>query len=166
MKIQNISQKIFRTNTTEKIKKDNNHSNPFGLNFKGNIISADVFASGKSIPSFKGIQLAAEIAGKCKLAMRNTRDSISGWTSIANTRFGKRLNAVKDFGIAIREKAGDVLKYLNTKSLYFNIGIKNKENIFAISKTQKPKPVLAGKTVEALEPMFEAGIAKELAAAA
>jgi hypothetical protein len=100
MEIKNISQKIFRTSPS---KTENNHSNPFGVNFKGNIINADVFDSSekKSNISFKGAEIATKVANKGKLWTSAMVGSINN----ASEAMSKLLNPVKDFGRTIKENA-------------------------------------------------------------
>lgn len=99
MEIKSISQKIFRTSPS---KTEGNHSNPFGVNFKGNIIQADVFdKSEKSGISFKGAEIAAKVANKGKL----WSSAIVGSINNANEAMRKILNPVASFGRTIKENA-------------------------------------------------------------
>lgn len=106
MEIKSISQKIFRTspNKTESNhnKVDNNHTNPFGVNFKGNIIQADVFdKSEKSGISFKGAEIAAKVANKGKI----WTSAVVGSINNANEAMRRILNPVASFGRTIKQNA-------------------------------------------------------------
>lgn len=110
MEIKSISQKIFRTspNKTENNhnKVDSNHTNPFGVNFKGNIIQADVFdKSEKSSISFKGAEIAAKVANKGKIW---SSAMVGALNMNINEAMSKMLNPVKSFGRKVKENALNV----------------------------------------------------------
>lgn len=49
LSISNISKNIFRTGQNSAPSKvEGNHTNPFGVSFKGNVLTADVFATSKN----------------------------------------------------------------------------------------------------------------------
>lgn len=103
MEIKSISQKIFRTSPNKcENKSESNHTNPFGVNFKGNIIQADVFdKSDNAGISFKGAEIAAKVANKGKL----WSSAIVGSINNANEAMRKILNPVASFGRTIKENA-------------------------------------------------------------
>lgn len=87
MEIKSISQKIFRTssNRTE----SNNHTNPFGVSFKGNIINADVFEEkSPNENQNKGKMFVSTLVGSMNSAMGV---------------MGRRLNSVVSFGMRMKE---------------------------------------------------------------
>jgi len=93
MEIKNISQRIFRsTAKTAENKSEScaNHTNPFGVNFKGNLIKADVFVKPAEN---KGKMWASAIVG----SMNSINESIS-----------RRLDSVVDFGNRIKANACDL----------------------------------------------------------
>lgn len=170
MEIKSISQKIFGTNIKKQSENNANHTNPFGVSFNGNIISADVFESsqGKSEVTFKGAELAARAAGRCKMTVSNAIGSISAWaTSIRKTlnteiNFGIRLDGLRDFGRSVREGAGKAWNYITTTNLVINIDTaKRAKNIFAV-KMDRENPYL-GNSVEALSSSLKEAIAERAA---
>lgn len=92
MEIKSISSKIFKTNANKIEKSENrsNHTNPFGVSFKGNIINADVFEenSGLTERQNRGKMLVSTLVG----SINSINSSIS-----------KRLNSVVNFGRRIGE---------------------------------------------------------------
>lgn len=91
--ISSISGKLFKTNANKVEKSENrsNHTNPFGVSFKGNIINADVFEeknSGLTERQNRGKMLVSTLVGSI--------NSI-------NSSIGRRLNSVVNFGRRIGE---------------------------------------------------------------
>lgn len=90
--ISSISGKLFKTNANKIEKSENrsNHTNPFGVSFKGNIINADVFEenSGLTERQNRGKMLVSTLVG----SINSINSSIS-----------KRLNSVVNFGRRIKE---------------------------------------------------------------
>lgn len=129
MEIKSISQKIFRTSPS-KVENNGSHTNPFGVNFKGNMISADVFESSEKQNvaqniSFKGAEIAAKAMNKIKASA--FVGSLGDMASAVSARF----NSVVDFGRRIKQKAGDICKYLNETNLRINIDlVENKTKDF------------------------------------
>lgn len=100
MEVKSISKNFFRikSQAAEKIENNTNHSNPFGVNFKGNIINADVFeSSDKSDVSFTGT-IADKVARKGKM----WSSAIVGSINSLNEKMGSMLNPVREFGKAIK----------------------------------------------------------------
>jgi hypothetical protein len=85
MEIKSISQKIFRTNL-ESVENKSNHTNPFGVNFKGKMIKMDAL---KDADVF-------ESAAKSKL-------SASTFVGSIGSAISHRLNSVVDFGKKLGE---------------------------------------------------------------
>lgn len=170
MEIKSISQKIFGTNIKKESENNANHTNPFGVSFNGNIISADVFESSQSKPeiTFKGAELAARAAGRCKMTMSNAIGSINKFMSAVSDRlnqkvdFGIRLDGLREFGRSVREGAGKAWNYLTTTNLVINIDTaKRTKNIFAM-KMDRENPYL-GNPVESLRSNLKKAIAERAA---
>jgi hypothetical protein len=90
MEIKNISARIFRT-SLNKTGNNSNHTNPFGVSFKGNIINADVFEeknSGLTERENKGKMLVSTLVGSI---------------NAIHSSIGRRLNSVVSFGRRIKE---------------------------------------------------------------
>lgn len=109
MEIKSIHQKIFRE--LPKKAQDNNHSNPFGVNFKGNMISADVFESATKSNAVGSVVNKAANAGKM------VKSAIVGSLGDVSTAISTRLNKVVDFGKRVGETASKAWNYLNTKNV-------------------------------------------------
>lgn len=90
MEIKSISQKIFRT-SSNKTENGSNHTNPFGVSFKGNIINADVFEEKNTSLKEK------ENRGKILVS------TLVGSINSINSAISRRLNSVISFGARIKE---------------------------------------------------------------
>lgn len=88
MEIRSISQKIFRTNSNN-VKQNENQTNPFGVNFKGNMITADVFEKKE----------VTENQNRGKIFVSTLVGSINA----VNSAVSRRLNSVVSFGRRLRE---------------------------------------------------------------
>lgn len=161
MEIKSISQKIFRTSPS-KVENNGSHTNPFGVNFKGNMISADVFESSEKQNAaqnvaFKGAEMAVKAMNKIKASA--FVGSLGDMASAVSARF----NSVVDFGRRIKQKAGDICKYLNETKLTINIGLaENKtKDLFRMDFWSPEYSVgaLKKRSVSDLEAMFEEAIA-------
>lgn len=91
MEIKSISSKIFRAapRATEQ-----NHTNPFGVSFKGNMVTADVFKS--TTP-----KLAEKVSNKGRMVVSAIVGSMNDFSSAMSAR----LNSVVSFGRRIKENA-------------------------------------------------------------
>lgn len=88
MEIKSISQKIFKT-SSNRTENNSNHTNPFGVSFKGNIINADVFEEkSPNENQNKGKMFVSTLVGSMNSAMGV---------------MGRRLNSVISFGMRIKE---------------------------------------------------------------
>lgn len=98
MKIGAISQRIFKEKTNEA---ENNslHTNPFGVNFKGNMISADVFDKKNSESNENQTKMF--------------KSAIVGSISSFNSALSRRLNSVVSFGRRIKETTVDLWAQAN-----------------------------------------------------
>lgn len=90
MEIKSISEKIFRT-SSNKTENNSNHTNPFGVSFKGNIINADVFEDKNSN--------LTENQNKGKMLV----STLVGSMNSIHSAIGRRLNSVLSFGRRIKE---------------------------------------------------------------
>lgn len=112
MEIKSISEKIFKTASRKAESNNNSHSNPFGVNFKGNIISADVFeTSEKQNITFKGAELAAKAGAKCKMLKSAFVGSIGEMSSALKTRFNNVLDRITSSRIG--QSISGACDYLN-----------------------------------------------------
>ncbi len=153
MEIKSISKKIFKT--PKKIAENkSNQTNPFGVSFKGNIISADVFeTTEKQNIAFRGVQLTAKVGSKCKMLAAALTGSIGDMSKAISTR----LNSVVDFGRRIKGKFVEAIQYLNTTRLAINIGASDAP--LGVRLSLKKKENLNNLSVQDLSNMF----AKEVA---
>lgn len=105
MNIGSISQKIFRSKTNEA--ENNSHqTNPFGVNFKGSIINADVFETKK-----------AELS-ETESKNRFLDSAFVGSINSFNTAMAQRLNSVVSFG----RKSRDTITNWWAKANEINVG--------------------------------------------
>lgn len=117
MEIKSISQKIFKTSPS-KIETNSNHTNPFGVNFKGNMISADVFESNeKSKVSFTGNNLIQNAAKKGRM----WTSAIVGSMNNVNQAISSRLNRIVDCGRKMTDGVKKAWNYLNTTNLQITL---------------------------------------------
>lgn len=123
MEIKSISQKIFRT-APGKI--ESNQTNPFGVNFKGNIINADVFQPVK-------INLVEKAANKSKMLT----SAIVGSINDVNQAIKSRLDSVMAVGRRIKEKSVAAWKFLNEAKLSINFSERVENSIKFIWPNQQ-----------------------------
>lgn len=120
MEIKSISKKIFRT-TPNKIESNSAQTNPFGVNFKGNMISADVFET--TAKSNAALNLVEKVSNRSKMVI----STIVGSINSVNQNISSRLNSVVSFGRRIKENAANICKYLNETKLVVNIDLSEKQ---------------------------------------
>lgn len=112
MQIKNISN-VFRASKNVESNSNRqdatNHTNPFGVNFKGNIINADVFDSSEKQERVNGVNKFVD-------AVRV--GSVNAFSSISN-----RLNSVVAFGRRIRENTTELWNKAN--SIEITLGMPN-----------------------------------------
>ena len=105
MEIKSISKNFFKT-LPSKIEKDCNnhcnHTNPFGVNFKGNMITADVFVKAKS-----GIieNVSEKVSNKSKMLT----STIVGSLNAFNQSMSTRLNSIVSYGKRLGAEVSEVL---------------------------------------------------------
>lgn len=106
MEIKSISSKIFRAapRATEQ-----NHTNPFGVSFKGNMVTADVFTS--TTP-----KLAEKVSNKGRMVV----SAIVGSMNDFNSAMSARLNSVVSFGRRIKENATILWDKANNIEIHFD----------------------------------------------
>ncbi len=95
--IAKITPNIFKPQSTEN--KQSAHSNPFGINFKGNVLAADVFESSKPKETVSSTNPFAQASEKSKLFA----SAIVGGINSFNNAFKSRMNAIVSFGRQIKE---------------------------------------------------------------
>lgn len=132
MEIKSISQKIFRTSPNRINNSDSAHSNPFGVNFKGNIISADVFETTAAKTG-----LAEKVSNRGKMVV----SAIVGSINDVNQAICKRLDSVVGMGRKIRENVelgvsnvrenmSKAWGYINSTNLFVTMGLKNNDVLY------------------------------------
>lgn len=153
MEIKSISNRIFQP-AKNKVENNSSQTNPFGVNFKGKMITADVFEPAAS-------KLSEKVANKGKLLT----SAIVGSINDVNEAIGRRLNSVVEFGRRIRENTSrfaqntknnisEAWSYLNDTKLVMNIG--NSEPLLSLKRVNNSwnKEMLRQKNVSELEEMF------------
>lgn len=137
MEIRSISQKIFKSGQNSKVENNSRQTNPFGVNFQGNIIKADVFERSEA-------KLGQKIAQKGKMLS----SAIVGSINSVNKAISQRLDSVVRVGKNLRQnvlKAGERVSSLwaQAKSIEISLGmpkmrdlalIPNEYNITRLSK--------------------------------
>lgn len=156
MQIKSISEKIFRT-SPNKIESNSNQTNPFGVNFKGKMINADVFETAK--PS-----LVANLSEKVSNRSKMITSAIVGSIGDVNQAISRRLDSIVSFGKRMGEKAGNLWAKLNDTKLVINIG--NNEDLFRLNLPEPKYRISNLKKLEIsdLGSMFEEAVAAREAA--
>lgn len=95
--IAKVTPNIFKTQSSDQ--KQSNHSNPFGINFKGNVLAADVFESSQAKEKSPVNNPFAGTSEKSKLFA----SAIVGNINSFNNAFKSRLNAIISFGKQVKE---------------------------------------------------------------
>lgn len=142
LSISSISKNIFRTDS-KKIEKSNqancNQTNPFGVSFKGKMITADVFEKARSESNIK---LTEKIANRSKLLSSAVVGSINNFAS----NISARLNSVASFGRRIKNNISNFWNTAKNTNITFdmlNIDVKDlvKLHIPASRESLAQKPV-------------------------
>lgn len=150
MQIKSISEKIFKS-TPNKIESNCNQTNPFGVNFKGKMINADVFETAK--PS-----LVANLSEKVSNRSKMITSAIVGSIGDVNQAISRRLNSVVDFGTRLKQNANTVWNNINTtleKSLAITIGDAESFLKLRLLGNEYGKHSLKGQELPKLGSMFE-----------
>ena len=101
MEIKSISKNFFKTSTSRienNSTNNSNHTNPFGVNFKGNIITADVFVRANS-------GLVEKVSNKSKMLT----SAIVGSLNAFNQSMSTRLNSIVSYGKRLGTEVSQVL---------------------------------------------------------
>lgn len=150
MEIKSISQKIFRT-APNKIDNNGSHTNPFGVNFKGNMITADVFET-----AAKKVNLIERVSNKSKMHS----SAIVGSINDVNQAIKSRIDSVMAIGNRIKEKSVEAWKYLNETKISFSLGkIENSIKLILPERTLSKKSLLKMDPESQIEDMFRLAIA-------
>lgn len=119
MEIKSISKKIFRAETN-KIANNASHTNPFGVNFQGQMIKADVFeteAKSNVVANAVG-NLAGRVSNRGKMLVSAIVGSMGDVTAGISTRLDK----VVDFGNRMKNGAANLWKQMNETKIEIKIG--------------------------------------------
>jgi hypothetical protein len=107
MQIKNISNVFKSTKNIEQSENRSNHTNPFGVSFKGNMINADVFQSSESEGSTNRVN---------KFVDSIRVGSMSAFSSISN-----RFNSVVSFGQRIKSDVSNLWTQANNIEITLGI---------------------------------------------
>lgn len=112
LSINGISKNFFKTSTQKTEKTENsNHTNPFGVSFKGNVLTADVFDKKEET------NLIERAKNKSKMVMSAAVGSINNFGSA----IGARLNSVVSFGNRIKENVAGAWQQANNIEIAFDM---------------------------------------------
>lgn len=92
----NITKNIFRTKNVEKTQRAS--TNPFGVSFKGNVLTSDVFKT-------QNPSIAARVSNRSKLFT----SAIVGSINNVNSSISQRLNSIVSFGNRIKQNTLETL---------------------------------------------------------
>lgn len=145
MEIKSISQKIFRSAPE---KTQSNHTNPFGVNFKGNMINADVFEV-----SSRGVGKIAETAGKISGKINKLRDAMN--IGSINSYLNNRLNSVVDFGKRIKNSAVNTWNNINETMLRLGVNKEDNKLKFSFSINNYTKNHMKKKPLADVSSVYE-----------
>lgn len=134
MEVKSISQKIFKSPL--KNQEDScNHTNPFGVNFKGNIISADVFeTANESKLSFKGAKLVAKATEKGRLVKSTIVGSLGDVSAAISKRLDSVGKTINEFGTRMRDQITSSTVYRKVAGAWDYLNTTNAKAVFSLSK--------------------------------
>lgn len=112
MEIKSISQKIFGT-APATIEGSANHTNPFGVNFKGNMIMADVFSS--------ATEKSQSFTGKVNKLVDAVRVGSMNAFSDISTRFNSAVSRIKTRAVDFWNNARNTEINFGTENLVNNL---------------------------------------------
>lgn len=100
MKITNTNFSLFNK-PLSKEERQEVHSNPFGINFKGNVLTSDVFESSKAkeTTNTASTNPFAAVSGKSKMVA----SAFVGGINSFNEAFRSRINSIISFGRQIKD---------------------------------------------------------------
>jgi len=117
LSINNVSKNFFKTSQAKNQKVESNQTNPFGVSFKGNVLTADVFETKKnSNISFAGA--SANLISKAAEKSKMLRAAVAS----VNTVIGTRLDTIVNHGRKMGEKISSLWK--QAQSIEININPK------------------------------------------
>lgn len=116
MKISNTKFGIFKPMT--KSERQEVHSNPFGINFKGNVLAADVFESSKAKETNASTSTNpfAKMTSKSKMVASAFVGSMNSF----NEAFRSRINSIISFGRQIKENIANSWEYAKNTEIKFD----------------------------------------------
>jgi len=131
MEIKSISQKIFRTKSNS-IESNSSQTNPFGVNYKGNMINADVFFTGKEkAVANAGVGVGKKISNHINKLTDAWKVGAMGSFSEMSNRFDASISRVK-------AKAVQVRKYLTETNVEMPQWLSGKDSKNSIKKKEMP----------------------------
>lgn len=149
LSINKISKNFFRT-SPQKI--ESYQSNPFGVSFKGSVLTADVFETKKSVSLIKHASKKGKIL----------TSAIVGSISKLNSAVGTRLNSAVTFGNRIKNNISDLWNQAKSIEITFEMpsfGNIIKSKIASRADKNSAKEI-AKLPVAEIETMFENELAK------
>jgi len=150
MEIRSISEKIFRTSPSKTENSKCNQTNPFGVSFRGNVVSADVFEC-----ATKKSNIIEKVSNRSKMVMSAIVGSVNSASQVISSRF----NSILSFGNRMHE--GVKKAWNGMKSHMETLGSKSKEMI----KNDWLDRFCENRSVKELSSMFEEVIAARAARA-
>lgn len=106
MKISTTKFELFRP--LSKQERQEVHSNPFGINFKGSVLAADVFESSKAKESnITSSNPFAKVSSKSKMIASAMVGSMNSF----NEAFRSRINSIISFGRQIKDNIASSWEY-------------------------------------------------------
>src|SRR5574344_292780 len=146
-----ISKNIFKLKSSKKDENVvSNQSNPFGISFKGKMISADVFEKTSSLSQSK---LTEKIISRSKLVSSAVVGSIIDLASSISSR----LNSVANFGRRIKSNVTSFWeKAKNTDITFDMLNLRN----LVKSNVSESRESLSKRPVSELESMLKESIGK------
>lgn len=116
LKINNLSRNLFKNKSQSIENKANksNHTNPFGVSFKGNMLTSDVFEAPQIS---KRADIIEKVSNRSKMVTSAIVGSINNFSEAMSTR----LNSVVSFGRRMKNNAINMWKETNNIHLVLNI---------------------------------------------
>lgn len=135
LSINNISKNFFKPAQSTHQKVESNQTNPFGVSFKGNVLTADVFETKKNSKiSFTGA--SANLISKAANKSRMLSSAVVGSINNFGSAIGTRLNTIVNHGRRMGEKVSNLWK--QAQSIEININpkaiIEGTEELIASAK--------------------------------
>ena len=139
-----VIKQISGTKKQETQQSSSAHSNPFGINFKGNVYAADVFESSKAQSSSSANNNS--ILNKASEKAKMFTSSIVGGINSFNNSLKSRFNSVISFGRQVRDNIAQSWENAKNTNIEFDFnGLKDYisskfDYSYSVSNLQK-KPV-------------------------